>query len=230
MMIRVTGARGNKNGNSFKIKVQDEHQTTYSCTQKCTIVYACILKANVSMLRSITNLDRKWKFAPLLIQTAALMKEQIMTIGAVWTSGTTHKYTHFLTVSHLQLFNNFKKLGVLDQDRDRHQAGDQMENKKETHAKEEEHENHGICERELQGHVCMLVIGKKNSTLGVLDYVQAGHGNDTTLWLLQAEILLSGAGESKTSDMVSPSDSSLQQQLQASEEMQNVLSLKLTLG
>lgn len=53
---------------------------------------------------------------------------------------------------------------------------------------------------------------KKKSTLGLLNYVQTGHGNDTTLWLLQAEIkvLLSGAGESKASNKFSPSDSSLQ--------------------
>lgn len=70
-------------------------------------------KTNVSMLRSITNLERKWKFAPLLIETAALMKKQIMTAGAVWTSDTTRKYTYSLPVSHLQLFDNFKKLGVL---------------------------------------------------------------------------------------------------------------------
>lgn len=69
-------------------------------------------------------------------------------------------------------------------------------------------------------YACLL--WKKTSTLSLLNYAQAGHGNDTTLWLLQAEIrvLLSGAGESKTSDKFSPSDSILQQQLRAGKEMQ----------
>lgn len=42
-----------------------------------------------------------------------------------------------------------------------------------------------------------------------------GRGNETTLWLLQAEmkVLLSGAGDGKTSSKFPPSDSSLQQQL-----------------
>lgn len=75
----------------------------------------------------------------------------------------------------------------------------------------------------------MLAMEKTTSTLSLLNYVQAGHGNDTTLWLLQAEIkvLLSVAGESKTSNKFSPSDSSLLQQLHAGEETQEVLSLKL---
>lgn len=77
--------------------------------------------------------------------------------------------------------------------------------------KDEKHDNHVNCERELLGHVCMLAM-EKNSTLSLLNYIQAGHGNDTTLWLLQAEIkvLLSGAGESKTSNKFPLSDSSLQ--------------------
>lgn len=65
----------------------------------------------------------------------------------------------------------------------------------------------------------------KTGTLSLLNYVQAGNGNDTTLWLPQAEILLSGAGESKTSNKVSPSDSSLKGQV--CEEMKKNLPLML---
>lgn len=54
---------------------------------------------------------------------------------------------------------------------------------------------------------------------------QAGHaGNDTTLWLLQAEmkVLLSATGDSKAPSKFSPSDSSLQQEVGVHEEMQIV--------
>lgn len=56
---------------------------------------------------------------------------------------------------------------------------------------------------------------KKNNALSLLNYALAGRGNDTTLWLLQEEmkVLLSGAGDAKTSSKFPPSDSSLQQQL-----------------
>lgn len=61
-------------------------------------------------------------------------------------------------------------------------------------------------------HACY---GKNNNTLSLLNYVPAGRGNDTTLWLLQEEmkVLLSGAGDANTSSKFPPSDSSLQQQL-----------------
>lgn len=97
-------------------------------------MYVCMyFETNVSMLKSLTYLVRKRKFAPLLIQTAALMKEQIVMVEAVWTSGTTHKYcTHALLLFLTCSFSIISKSSV---------SWFRMTGEQEgvTHAKDEKH-------------------------------------------------------------------------------------------